>query len=241
MLLYEGRARVCRRWLPAQFAHTVRSWFFERSEKLRQLLRVGSILGATFDLSEALDLLHETTANMLPVLDEALCAGLLICQDDCLAFANAVLQQAIRESLPASAQLAMEQDVQRMRARRPERWGDGAAGEPGVGRVLTTQLDRAVHAVEAIRSLVAAGRLEAAICMGRSTLRRRLPQDLAVELRCLLCDVLVMAGHAAQGVAEAERVLMVSTPQSARKRITAKAALMFGLYLLDAPAARTRD
>src|SRR5205807_7029540 len=71
-------------------------------------------------------------------------------------------------------------------------------------------------------------------------LRRRLPQDLAVELRCLLCDVLVMAGHAAQGVAEAERVLMVSTPQSARKRITAKAALMFGLYLLDAPAARTR-
>ncbi|MCM6779064.1 LuxR C-terminal-related transcriptional regulator [Nocardia sp. CDC159] len=232
-----GRVGLRTAALPERVIATVRSWLRDHSERCRQLLHTGAVLGPTFGLPDALELLGETTVGVLPALTEALAAGLLVSDHDQLGFANDIVREAIRAQLPISAQVSMLHDVRRMRERPADH-----ARPPRTSplRSVHTELDRNIHAVAAVRNLVAAGRLDAAITLARSTLERPLPEELVVELRCLLSDVLVMAGRAAEGVAEAERVLEATDTPSAHAAAVSGAALLFGQYMLDATGARSR-
>ncbi|MFF0489908.1 LuxR C-terminal-related transcriptional regulator [Nocardia sp. NPDC004068] len=231
-----GRVALRSAALPERVLATVRAWLREHSEKCRQLLRAGAVLGPSFELAEALELLDETTVGVLPALTEALAAELLVSDDDRLAFPNEIVPRALERLLPVAARVTLLDDARRIRERSP-RHADRRTPVPRTGRA---ELDRNAHAVAAVRNLVAAGRLDAAITLARSTLERSLPEDLVVELRCLLSDVLVMAGRAAEGVREAERVLTAAEPPSAHTAAVSGAALLFGQYMLDPDRARTR-
>ncbi|WP_167476921.1 helix-turn-helix transcriptional regulator [Nocardia arthritidis] len=236
--IVDGRVALLDESVPDRVVSTIQSWMGEHSDKCQQLLRIGAVFGSSFVLPEVLDLLDESTASMVPVLDEALGAGLLISDGDRLTFPNNLVWQVIRGSVTVSVRRSMERDVRRMRT---ERGTEHLGADPMVvGTTPSTELDRNRHAVEAVRSLVVAGRPETAIRVARWALDRQLPEDLSIELRCLLSDVLVMAGNASEGVIEAERVLAASPPPSAQEAAAAGAALMFGLFVLDESRARTR-
>ena len=102
-----GRATLSSARLPDRVQLAVRAWLAGRSARLRPLLETAAVLGHSFRLEDVAEMLGEAPAALLPELTEALQAGLLTAGTDDFTFRHGLVWQAVTESVPQPARLAL--------------------------------------------------------------------------------------------------------------------------------------
>jgi ATP/maltotriose-dependent transcriptional regulator MalT len=106
----------------------------------RGLLRAAALLGVDFSVSELAMVSGQGVGELMPVLDEAILAGVLRENDFALAFRHPLIRAALYEEMPAAVRAAWHRDAARALARGgapaervarqllPAFQGDGSAG-----------------------------------------------------------------------------------------------------------------
>lgn len=106
-----GRARLLDERVPRRVRNLAQHWVGSLSDKARQLVQVAAAVGGSFMVVEVAAMLQETTASMLPALNETLDSGLLICPGEQTLFQHELIRRAIAEALPAAVRQALRQDI----------------------------------------------------------------------------------------------------------------------------------
>lgn len=91
------------RLLPGSLDQRLRGWLTQVAPLTRQLLDVASIFGRTFDVPSVAKVLHRTVAELLPSVQEALEAGLLVEAGAQFGFQHDLIREAIYDALPPGA------------------------------------------------------------------------------------------------------------------------------------------
>ncbi|MFF0047208.1 LuxR C-terminal-related transcriptional regulator [Streptomyces sp. NPDC005498] len=194
------RARLLDERIPRRVRDLAQHWLDSLSDKARQLVQVAAAVGGSFMVVEVASMLRETTASMLPALNETIASGLLICPGEQTVFQHELVRRSIADALPAAVRQALRQDVSALRRQHclqvpmpPEFLVTGGhpAGTPVPGST------DAPAPLPAPASLPASSeepgivhRLLPALLMARSTRTEPLPLGLADELRASLTAVL---------------------------------------------------
>ena len=101
--LADGRARLVSARLP-QLPQRVQAFARSRLDRLspqiRRLLQVAAVLGHSFSVVDLADMLDEPANELLPALEDALAAQILVPADEMLVFRHDLLWQAVMDSLP---------------------------------------------------------------------------------------------------------------------------------------------
>ncbi|MEV4381286.1 AAA family ATPase [Streptosporangium sp. NPDC049644] len=115
--------------LPLRVHTAVRRRLNELGAKTRYLLEATAVLGRSFSPAYAAEMLGETPAALLPALEEALAAGVLVTTPDELAFRHELLWRSVVERVPQPVRRALREQVERAARPRPARLtGGGGAG-----------------------------------------------------------------------------------------------------------------
>ena len=77
------------------------------SGRARHLLAIAAVLGSSFRLEDAADMLAQAPAALLPVVQEAMGAGIVTAADDAFAFRHALVRRAVAEMIPQPARKAL--------------------------------------------------------------------------------------------------------------------------------------
>ncbi|ONI92666.1 hypothetical protein ALI22I_02685 [Saccharothrix sp. ALI-22-I] len=198
----EGEVRLRSTQLPGRVHELVHRRLNSLSSKAWQVLRVASMLGRHFELSQVSDLLGERTAMLLPELDEILAAGVLRSEGDCFAFQYDLVWEVVVESIPKLVRRALSDDIDRARAGH-----DDATPRGQVRAVEAEETARGSHAVLAVGALAASGRYAEAVEVARDTLAHPVNPTSAAELRGLLAHLVLWRGDAKEAVALANEVV----------------------------------
>ncbi|MFC7381690.1 helix-turn-helix transcriptional regulator [Sphaerisporangium rhizosphaerae] len=217
---------------PERVRAAVRSRLRGLSREGRQLVEVAAVLGRRFSPEDVGDLVGTGPATLLPAVEEALDAGLLLAAGDTLEFRHELVWRAVLHDLPAAMRNALHHQAGRLllgrggaAARAAGHLVEGA--RPGDTRALA-DLDRAVTEVRATAPGAAADlAVQAVELSSRADPRRPARPVTAVE-----------AATEAGRLADAER-LARSTP--ARATSPAAAALHCALSGVLLPAGRPAE
>ncbi|MEV0408145.1 AAA family ATPase [Actinoallomurus sp. NPDC050550] len=109
--IYDGGARLVAAGLPRRFQAAVRHLLDQLSPRTRHLLTVTAILGRSFSPDVAAAVLGTTPAAIVPRLDEALSAGVLIVAGEELAFRHGLLWQAVTDAVPVPIRKALHRQI----------------------------------------------------------------------------------------------------------------------------------
>ncbi|HEV7755626.1 MAG TPA: AAA family ATPase [Mycobacteriales bacterium] len=106
-----GRAETVATTLPRRVQVVVGRRLDRLSGPARQLVETAAVLGRSFAPEDAAEMLGETTAALLPALEEALSAGVLVTSGAELAFGHEVVWQAVLAFLPEPFRAALHRQV----------------------------------------------------------------------------------------------------------------------------------
>jgi len=206
-----GTASLTEVRLPERTRRRVRRTLKQISPAARHLAQAASGLPTPFHLTDLAGL--GPAAGLLPAAEDVLTSGLLVCEDDRLAFGHDLVRAVVAESVPAWGRDALLDDV----------GGSATAYRPSPLAMLDT--------------LVAAGCLAAAADMARNALAHPQPVTLAGGLRCRLAQALFLAGRADEAAAAVAPVLIgVGVPDDLRRE--ARALTLMALAIDDPHRAR---
>jgi DNA-binding CsgD family transcriptional regulator len=173
-------------------------------EATLELLHVAAVLGRSFSLTELSTVLGQSTFELLPDVQEAVRAGVLGTTGDRLAFRHDLLREVVYQDLPLPMRVALHRVAGRALAAAGAPADQiarhlGLAAEPGDLEALEW-LTRAADEAGATAPAVAIELLERALELA--------PRGADVErLRADRARLLVWAGRAVDGVAEARALL----------------------------------
>jgi len=102
-----GRATLVSAQLPDRVQLAVQAWLGGLNRQTRRLLETAAVLGRSFRLDDVAEMLGDAPAALLPLLNEALQAGLLAAGTDDFSFRHGLVWQAVTESVPLPARLAL--------------------------------------------------------------------------------------------------------------------------------------
>ncbi|MET7330136.1 AAA family ATPase [Nonomuraea sp. NPDC005650] len=88
------------------------------SERTRHLLQGAAVLGRSFSVKDLAEMLGESTSGLLPMLEEAMSAGIVEPDGGELAFRHDLLWQAVVETIPVPVRQALHRDAGEMLLRR---------------------------------------------------------------------------------------------------------------------------
>jgi DNA-binding CsgD family transcriptional regulator len=208
-----GSARLTEERMPQRIQNTALHWLWSMSEKARQLVQVTAGVGGSIMIGDVAAMLRETTASILPALNEAMAMGLLACRGELAVCRHEVVRRSISAALPQAVRRALRQDVDALRSQRsmqgpvpPAVLGNqGLIASTGINPVpplaqppLTSPSQVGVplqpgigdHAGGAITGPGSVSRLVPALLMARSTRTEPLSMQLAEDLRAELTAVL---------------------------------------------------
>src|SRR5262249_42749493 len=77
------------------------------SRQARHLLVTATVLGPSFRLEDAAEMLGETPAALLPTVEEAMDAGILAVADNAFSYRHQLLRRAVGEMIPGPARKAL--------------------------------------------------------------------------------------------------------------------------------------
>jgi len=97
--------------LPLRVQVVVRAWLDGLSGRVRPLLETAAVLGRSFRLEDVAEMLGEAPAVLLPLLSEALEAGLLEASAEEFAFRHGLVWRAVTEQVPAPVRLALHRQI----------------------------------------------------------------------------------------------------------------------------------
>ena len=137
----EGQARTASSQLPRRIQEIAHGRLRRLSPRTRYLLQVAAILGRSFDADDVAEMLGEPPTRLLPALEEAEAAGVLMAGPDLLSFRHDLVWLAVTETMAPSVRRALHRQAGRMLLERGEsvvaaahlmdsaRPGDAAASE----------------------------------------------------------------------------------------------------------------
>ncbi len=100
-------ARLVSTRLPQRIQYLARRRLDGLSQPAQQLLETAAVLGRSFLLEDATEMLGMTPATLLPTVEETMDAGLLVTADDLLSFRHDLMWRAISNLIPGPARKAM--------------------------------------------------------------------------------------------------------------------------------------
>ncbi|GAA4632461.1 hypothetical protein GCM10023196_066010 [Actinoallomurus vinaceus] len=110
----EGQARPVTSRLPGRIRKIVHGRLRGLSPATRHLLQVAAILGSSFEVNDVADMLGEPPARLLPALEEAEAAGVVVIDPDGLSFRHDLLWQAVRATMAPSVRKGLHGQAGRM-------------------------------------------------------------------------------------------------------------------------------
>ncbi len=97
--------------LPQRLRAVVHRWVAALGPRARQLLAIGAVLGRSFTVDNVAALLGETPARLLPEVEAALAADLLVATPEALVFSRELVWRALTESVPPPARQALHRQI----------------------------------------------------------------------------------------------------------------------------------
>ncbi|MFG1708394.1 AAA family ATPase [Nonomuraea sp. M3C6] len=113
----DGHARMVSARLPRAQAVT-QERLEELSARTRHLLQAAGVLGRSFSVKDLAEMLGESTSGLLPMLEEAMSAGIVEAAGDELAFRHDLLWQAVVGTLSTAVLRAFHHDAGEMLLKR---------------------------------------------------------------------------------------------------------------------------
>jgi DNA-binding CsgD family transcriptional regulator len=102
-----GRAVLLSARVPARLRALIRRQLDVLLPQTRQLLETAAILGKSFALEDAAEMLGQPPAALLPAVDEALGARILVSDGELLSFSHVPVWHTVRDALPESVTRAL--------------------------------------------------------------------------------------------------------------------------------------
>src|SRR6266568_1718264 len=210
-----GRAVRASAQLPQRIHRVAQRRLDGLSKSARHLLVTAAVLGPSFRLEDAAEMLGETPAALLPAIEEAMGAGLMTAAENAFSFRHELLCRAVSDMTPRPARKALHRQYGEILLNRGESPVLVArhlleAAHPGDSASLA-DLDRA--AAETVCSSpqtaadLAMRALELTLRVAQDTLATPLPPVAEARLRCALSSILCARGRASDARAEARVVL----------------------------------
>jgi DNA-binding CsgD family transcriptional regulator len=109
-----GRARLLSRTVPERFRAVVRNRLGTLAARTKYLLEAGSVLGRSFLLEDAAEMLDLVPGSLLAEVDEALAARIIVADRDSMAFRHELVWQAVADSLPQPVARALHRQAGQM-------------------------------------------------------------------------------------------------------------------------------
>jgi DNA-binding CsgD family transcriptional regulator/tetratricopeptide (TPR) repeat protein len=106
-----GLARLRSARVPRRIRAAVRGKLGRLSVVTRQFLQAAAVVGRSFRLEDTAEMLGTAPAALLPTVEEALCAGVLVTTRDALAFRHQLVWQAVSETLPPPVAQALHRQI----------------------------------------------------------------------------------------------------------------------------------
>ena len=102
-----GSARLVSTQLPQRIQHLARQRLDGLGGPTQQLLETAAVLGRSFLLEDATEMLGVTPATLLPTVEETMDAGFLVAAGDLLSFRHDLMWRAIANLIPGPARKAL--------------------------------------------------------------------------------------------------------------------------------------
>ena len=227
----DGRAVLASARLPQRIHHLAQQRLDGLSKEARHLLVTAAVLEPAFRLEDAAEMLGETPATLLPVVEEAMDAALITAAEHTFAFRHPVLRRAVGEMIPRPGRKALHRQYGEMLLSRGEsaaRAGSHLlqAAHPGDPASLAG-LDRA-----AAQTLRSAPRTAADLAV--RALELTSPDDASALSRAVAAaEALTAAGRLDQAARIAADMLAKPLPSAAEDRL--RCALSSVLCAAGAP------
>jgi len=221
-----GRAVLASARLPERMRCLAQRRLDGLSERARHLLVTAAVLGATFRLEDAAQMLDVSPAALLPTVEEAMDAGIMTATDNAFSFRHRLLGRAVGEMIPKPARKALHRQYGQILLRRGEPAGLAAghlleaahSGDPA----SLADLDAA-----AARTLHSAPRTAADLAL--RALELTPPADPGARSRAVAAaEALAAAGRLDQAARAARHTLATPLPPIAEARL--RCALSAVLY-----------
>jgi DNA-binding CsgD family transcriptional regulator len=125
--LIAGRACLGRADLPSRIHHVARQRLDGLTRRAQYLLKTAAVLGGAFRLADMAEMLGDTSAALLPAIEEALAAGMIVADDAAFSFRHRLLCRATATMVPRPARSALHRQFGELLVRR----GESAAAAAG--------------------------------------------------------------------------------------------------------------
>jgi DNA-binding NarL/FixJ family response regulator len=187
------------------------------SQRARHLLVTAAVLGPSFRLEDAAEMLGETPAALLPTVEEAMAAGLIAATDDAFAFRHELLARAVGEMIPRPARKALHRQYGQILLSRGGSAGCAAghllqAAQPG-DPASVAELD--IAAAQTLRSAP-----QTAASLALRALELTPPADPDALFRSVAAaEALAAAGQLDQAARTAQNTLARPLPPAAEARL----------------------
>jgi DNA-binding CsgD family transcriptional regulator len=206
----DGRARLASTRLPRRLQEIAYGRLRGLSPRTRYLLQVAAVLGHSFSADDLADMLGEPPTRLLPELEEAEAAGVLMAGPDLLSFRHDLIWLAVMETVAPSVRQALHRQAGRMFLERGGSAVSAAAhlrdsARPGDTAALAG-LDRAVREVLPASPETAADLAVRALDLTAPGDRKRSERALTAV------RALTAAGSLEESVKVAEVTLRTGTP-----------------------------
>ncbi|WP_160503167.1 LuxR C-terminal-related transcriptional regulator [Streptomyces sp. BA2] len=106
-----GAVRLTGRRVPRRVLVFVKDRLSDLSPNAQQFLKVSAVLGRAFMLEDVSRMLDQSSATLLPSLDEAMASGFIIAAEHQFAFQSDFLLRGVIESIPAPALSALRREA----------------------------------------------------------------------------------------------------------------------------------
>jgi DNA-binding CsgD family transcriptional regulator len=103
----DGRAALACDRLPRRMRGVARQRLDGVSKQARQLLTTAAVLGTSFRLEDAAEMLRESPALLLPAAEETTAAGITTADENGFSFRHQLLRRAVRDMIPAPGRKAL--------------------------------------------------------------------------------------------------------------------------------------
>jgi DNA-binding CsgD family transcriptional regulator/tetratricopeptide (TPR) repeat protein len=212
-----GRAVLVSTRLPVRLRCLAGRRLAGLSARARHLLLTAAVLGPSFRLEDAAEMLGETSAALLPTVTEAMDAGIVAATDNAFSFRHQLLGRAVGEMIPRPARQALHRQYAQILLDRGEPAALSAghllqAAHPG-GPASLADLDTA--AAQTLRSAP-----QAAADLALRALELTPPGDPAALSRAVAAaETLTAAGRLDLAARTARRFLAKPLPPVAEARL----------------------
>jgi DNA-binding CsgD family transcriptional regulator len=140
----DGQVRLVSRRLPRRVQEIARCRLGRLSPHTRHLLQVAAILGRSFRVDDLADMFGEPPSRLLPALEEAETAGVVVPSGDQLMFRHDLLWQAVTETVTMPVRHALHRQAAEMLLKR------GGSAIPAAAHLMHYARPGDAHALEGL-------------------------------------------------------------------------------------------